>query len=233
MPGVRPILLALALVSACSARPLTPAETAFAASVQGPALDPAPVRIVTGSALSAVSVVIPPRPRTTCRELVYPPQDAPALGFYPAFALGNLLFYDHDLATPDLMAGWPHVLPLEDAMRLAHELTHVWQWQNRRATGYTPWSAALEHRGTPDPYLFTDRPGAQFADYGWEQQGALVEEFVCCRALDPDGARTRRLTALLSDPFPGLSPREAAPRARLPWDRAETSGICSQNASRR
>ncbi len=223
---MRPILLALVLLAACSARPLTPAETAFAASVQGPALDPAPVRIVTGSALSAVTVVVPPRPRLTCRERVYPPQETPAEGFYPAFALGNLLFYDRNLASRDLMAGWPEVLPLEDAMRLAHELTHVWQWQHRRATGYTPWSAALEHRDTPDPYLFAERPGARFADYGWEQQGALVEEFVCCRALDPDGARARRLTALLSEPFPGLSPREPATRARLPWDGAEIRDIC-------
>ena len=46
---------------------------------------------------------------------------------------------------------------------------------------------------------------------GYEQQGAIMEEFVCCRALDPSGARTERLYGILRDVFPG----NVMPSARL------------------
>ena len=35
---------------------------------------------------------------------------------------------------------------LSEAMLLAHEMTHVWQWQNRKRTGYHPLRAAAEQR---------------------------------------------------------------------------------------
>ena len=39
-------------------------------------------------------------------------------------------------------------------MLFAHEMTHVWQWQNRQATGYSPLRAAREHDFKADPYLY-------------------------------------------------------------------------------
>ena len=127
---------------------------------------------------------------------------------------------------PDYLAGYPDTLPLAPAMLIAHELTHVWQWQNRAQTGYAPWKAAREHAAVEDPYLFeiADRP---FLDYPFEQQAALVEEFVCCRALDPAGARTQRLYDLLAPVFPQLARQSRAGRVAIPWAGAETRGICA------
>jgi hypothetical protein len=57
----------------------------------------------------------------------------------------------------------------------------------------------------------------------------IVEEFVCCRALDPDGARTAELHRLVAEVFPAAARREAtiAVDIRLPWAGAQTEGICS------
>ena len=110
-------------------------------------------------------------------------------------------------------------------MFLAHELTHVWQWQNRATTGYSPLRVGSEHwRGT-DPYLFDADANPRFLDYGYEQQASLVEEYVCCVTLDPEGARTERLRGLLAQVMvPADLP---AVDVRLPWRDAETRGICS------
>ena len=222
------LLLACSVLAACGGRPLTEAERGFAATVYGDTLDPEPVRLVKGAVVGLVTVTVPPRPRTTCQERLYPPMTEPVVARFPAFALAERVHYIRPLWSEDYLAGWPGTLPLADAMRLAHELTHVWQWQNRAETGYHPARAAAEHQSSADPYLFEERPDARFSDYGWEQQGAIVEEFVCCRALDPEGARTRRLARLLSEPFPGLSVEPAVhPQSvRLPWDGAEIRGIC-------
>ena len=56
-----------------------------------------------------------------------------------------------DLYRGDMVEGWPEVLPLADAMLLAHEMVHAWQWQNRDLTGYHPLKAAFEHVGSADP----------------------------------------------------------------------------------
>ena len=87
-------------------------------------------------------------------------------------------------------------------MLFAHEITHVWQWQNRATTGYSPLRAAREHEGGADPYLYDINTKAGFLDYGYEQQASIVEEFVCCAALDPTGSRTQRLEALISETMP-------------------------------
>ena len=43
-----------------------------------------------------------------------------------------------------------------------------------------------------DPYLFDERADRRFLEYGYEAQASLVEEYVCCRALDPSGGRGPR-----------------------------------------
>jgi hypothetical protein len=43
---------------------------------------------------------------------------------------------------------------LAAAMFFAHEMTHVWQWQNRAVTAYHPFRAFSEHVRIEDPYLF-------------------------------------------------------------------------------
>jgi hypothetical protein len=126
------------------------------------------------------------------------------------------------------LEGAPEQLPLMRAMFLAHEMTHVWQWQNRDLTGYHPLRVAAEHTPGADPYLFQNDPDRAFLDYGFEQQASLVEEFVCCNAVAPEGARTHRLAALLRQVMPlGAYDRHGAQsRVLLPWGDADLRGIC-------
>jgi hypothetical protein len=126
-----------------------------------------------------------------------------------------------------LPPAYPDRLYLIEAMLLAHELTHVWQWQNRKTTGYSPWRAAAEHGTSDDPYLFDLDGAPDFLSYGFEQQGAIVEEYVCCRALAPEAARTRRLHGMLKAAFPVSDlPARRDSDVYLPWKQAELRGIC-------
>ncbi|RMD92390.1 MAG: hypothetical protein D6811_07020, partial [Alphaproteobacteria bacterium] len=84
----------------------------------------------------------------------------------------------------------------------AHELTHVWQWQNRRLTGYTPWKAALESWRRADPYFYEIVPGRGFLSYGYEQQAAMVEDYVCLSLFAPRDPRRARLRAVIAPVLP-------------------------------
>lgn len=217
--------LALLLILAACGRPLTPHETDLAARLFGDTLDPAPVRLHDTSLVGLTEHRFATRPRTTCRERLGPPPTGPfETGRIAGVALGNHLHIRPDVFRPDFTRRADGTLPLAAAMFLAHELTHVWQWQNRALTGYSPLRVGAEHRPGTDPYLFDPQTNAHFLDYGYEQQASLVEEYVCCMALDAEGARTARLHDLLAQVMaPGALPQ--AP-VSLPWDGAETRGIC-------
>ncbi|MCB1360491.1 MAG: hypothetical protein H6899_03505 [Rhodobacter sp.] len=220
----RTLALLLLLLAACG-RPLTPHEADLAQRLFGESLDPVPVRLHDTSLVGLTEHRFATRPRTTCRERLGPPPTAPyETGRIAGVALGNHLHIRPDVFRPDFARRADGALPLAAAMFLAHELTHVWQWQNRRLTGYSPLRVGAEHRPGVDPYLFDPATNAHFLDYGYEQQASLVEEYVCCMALDPDGARTTRLHTLLSQV---MEPRDL-PRGpiSLPWNGAETRGIC-------
>ena len=229
MAGRRLAILALLTLVACAERPLTQAERAFTGTLMGPALDADEVRLVQGSAANLLTAMVPVRPRTTCRERIYPPRSTAVPGSFPAMAIGQSVYFARDLWSEDFLSDYPEAMELTDAMRLAHELTHVWQWQRRDLTGYHPYKASLEHAALDDPYLVEIDPSKGFLDYGFEQQGVIVEEFVCCRALDPDGARTEALHRLVTEVFPAAARRDpaAAGAISLPWAGAETRGICS------
>ena len=216
-------------VAACGGRTLTPAERAFTDTVMGPDLATEDVRLVKGAVVGLIPATVQPKPRTSCREKLFPPITEPLDATFPAFARGEKIYYTRAFWSDDFLAGYPETLDLDQAMRLAHELTHVWQWQQRAKTGYHPFSAALEHFGGNDPYLVEIDETRAFSDYGWEQQGVIVEEFVCCRALDPDGARTAQLTELVRQVFPAAASRGRALQdgVRLPWEGAELKGVCS------
>ncbi|TDL74237.1 hypothetical protein E2L08_16105 [Palleronia sediminis] len=217
------------LVASC-ARPLTPEERAFAASVQGPTLDTARVRIHDRNLVSRIVRMRPPRPQTTCRERIYPREIGPQPSSTAAFVLFERMFVAGDLYAENFLPAWPEAMSLPFAMIFAHEMTHVWQWQNRAVTGYHPALAAQEHAPGTDPYLYDLAPGKGFLDYSFEQQGGLVEEFVCCRALDPDAPRTQALHDLLRPQFPGLARRSPVPpdAIKLPQDAPDPRGICSK-----
>ncbi|WP_299730005.1 hypothetical protein [uncultured Tateyamaria sp.] len=220
-------LLILTLLASCG-RPLTPAEIAFSATIHGDALNTDRVRLVKGSPTRAVTFRRKARPRTTCRELILPPPTDAIITAKPAaVALWHSVLFDKDWYLDDYVPDYPDEINLIAAMLLAHELTHVWQWQNRAVTGYSPLRAAREHQVSDDPYLFDIEAERQFSEFGYEQQGSIVEEFVCCRALAPQAPRTKRLHALISKAMPVADlPQSREHDVRLPWDGVELNGIC-------
>ncbi|MEP3845332.1 MAG: hypothetical protein ABJM43_08330 [Paracoccaceae bacterium] len=223
------LTLSCALLLSSCGRPLTEAEIAFSDTIHGDQLDVSKVRLIHGAPTRAVTFKRPVRPRVTCRENILPPSKSETVTGKPAaVALWNRVLFDRDWYLDDYLPEYPDEIGLIAAMLLAHELTHVWQWQNREKTGYSPLKAAREHQRSADPYLFDTSNDAAFLDYGYEQQGSIVEEFVCCRALDPTGARTERLHDLISQAMPVAPLPQSRPYSvRLPWDGVELDGICA------
>lgn len=212
-------LCAMLSLPACGRR-LTASESDLAARLFGSGLDVAPVRLSETALVGLRQGRMPERPRTTCREQLSPPSaDGWITTRTAGVVLGNRINIRGGLMRADFAQAPDGSMNLAAAMFLAHELTHVWQAQNRAVTGYSLWRAGLEHQPGRDPYLFDGAAEARFLDYGYEQQASLVEEYVCCAALDPEGERTGRLRALLAQVMePGDLPSRAirAPRADLP-----------------
>ncbi|WP_299962080.1 hypothetical protein [uncultured Roseobacter sp.] len=221
------LLVATMGLAGCG-RPLTPTETAFARTIHGGTLDVSRVRLLDGAPTRAVTFQRPARPRTTCRERILPPiTDAVVTSKPAAVTVWNRVYFDRDWYLDDYLPDYPDQIGLIAAMLFAHELVHVWQWQNRKVTGYTPLRAAFEHRGAGDPYLFDLETEPVFGDFGFEQQGAIMEEYVCCRALDPQAPRTARLHALISQAMPVSElPQTREFAVGLPWEGVEIDGIC-------
>lgn len=220
--------LILMLLGACG-RPLTENEAAFAQAIHGDAVDLDRVRLVRGALVGSVTFQRKARPRVTCRERILPPAKEEIVTAKPAaVVLFNRIYFTHDWYIEDYMPAYPDRLYLVEAMLLAHEMTHVWQWQNRAVTGYHPLRAAAEHTRSDDPYLFDLDAAPRFLDYGFEQQGSIVEEYVCCRALAPEAPRTQRLHDMLSEAFPvsNLPNGRRESDVYLPWKDAELRGIC-------
>lgn len=225
------LFLAVVMVFALAAcgRSLTPSEQAFMAELQGDSFDPAGVRITRNSLIGLGSVTYPVRPRTTCRERIAPPPESDVItGSTAGVVLFRTLHARPDFFLDDYIAREDGALNLVSAMFFAHEMTHIWQWQNRETTDYHPSRAFAEHLRTEDPYLLDGESNFDFLDYGYEQQASLVEEYVCCRALDPDGARTERLRVLLSDYMDINAELRFLDEVDIlvPWDGVETRGIC-------
>ncbi|MFZ7091967.1 hypothetical protein [Primorskyibacter sp. 2E233] len=226
---MRKLLIFLLFLAACG-RPLTPSETAYLHALQGDQIDTQKIRIVDGHFAGSYVYTIPVRPRTTCQERIWPPLDkAQKVEVSPAASvIYNTMMFRKDLYRDDLMQGWPTKIDLYQAMLFAHESTHVWQWQNRDRTGYTPLKALSEHTANVDPYLFDPDKTQDFLSYGYEQQGSIVEEYVCCRLLDPGAPRTGRLRAMISQymPVDGLDKALGEGTVRLSWAGAQPKGIC-------
>lgn len=219
-------LVLLVLLAGC-ARPLTEAERAFSAELFGEATAASRLRLLEAGPVGVWSVTYPVRPRTTCRERILPPIEGPTFEARTAgIALWDHLLINPDWYLSDYLENWPEEINLVAVMFFAHELTHVWQWQNRDRTGYSIGKVAREHTRLEDPYLFDTGDLPRFLDYGYEQQASLVEEYVCCSALDPEGARTDRLRRLLGQELP-LSEFTVPESVLLPDSGTEIAGICS------
>lgn len=136
-------LLALFLLAACG-RPLTEAEQGFMAELAGPAFDPAPVRITQNPLIGLTTRSYPARPRSTCRERIFPPpQGDTVTGRTAGIVFFNRLHLREDYALPDYIAREDGAVNLLAQMFFAHEMTHIWQWQNRARTGYYSLTALL------------------------------------------------------------------------------------------
>lgn len=221
------LILSLFLIVSCG-RPLTESERLFAVQMHGETLDAAPIRFVNGALVGSVTYQRQKRPRLACRERIFPEPTSEIVTVGPAaVAIHNRIFYTKPYYLTDYLQNYPKDFDLYAAMVFAHELTHIWQWQNRARTGYTPLRAGNEHVVSEDPYLFDIATSTRFLDYGFEQQAGIVEEYVCCAALDPGAPRTQRLEALLRGAFP-LGRLTIPDKVELPWDGAETRGICRQ-----
>ncbi|MCC1493817.1 hypothetical protein [Cognatishimia sp. F0-27] len=222
-------LLCILGLAACG-RPLTVNERAYLRALKGDQIDPSSIRLNNGHFAGSYVYEIPVRPRTTCQERIWPPlTERTTMEVSPAATvIYNTVLLRKDLYDTDMLRGWPDEINLFDAMLFAHEATHIWQWQNRAITGFTPLRALSEHTASADPYLFDTETDRAFLDYGFEQQGSIVEEYVCCRLLDPDAPRTARLRAMIGAvmPIDGLDSVLDDPVVRLPWPGADTRGIC-------
>lgn len=199
---MKPLLLsALLLLTACT-RGLTPAEEAFAKDLFGPKLDTRRVEITQGLGLFPLYRTVPGEVTLvegTDKACLRTPQPR---GAQPpqAFAFRNRLHFESGLYSSDFIMIWPERLRFPQALILAHELTHVWQWQNRRRTGYSPSRAAAESWRLADPY-FSDEE-AEFFAFGFEQQAAIVEDYVCFAFANPNHPRRAELRAILDPVLP-------------------------------
>lgn len=223
------LMFLLPLLASC-ARPLTQAETRFAETLLGSSLNTGSVSIVNGALIGNITHRRPTRPRVACRERIWPaPKTKTVEVGTAAFVLFDAIFISRELYQRDFLQSYPAKMDLPYAMLFAHEMTHVWQWQNRDITGYHPFKAAREHRPGTDPYLLDIDTSAKFLDYPFEQQAAIVEEYVCCSALDPQGSRTQRLRDMLAVNLPvaDLDAALADTDVFVPWKDAKIRGICS------
>ncbi len=197
------VVVALVLLAACS-RPLTPNETAFAHDLFGDELDTSKVRVALFPGIIPVKVPLADEATIivgTERACVREPQ--PRGEFRPrAVAYRNLIQFDFDFYAHDMALLYPERVRFPKTFLLAHELTHVWQWQNRETTGYQPWRAALEQLQVTDPYFSASGEEEEFFRFGFEQQAAIVTDFVCFTASNPDHPRRQELRELLLPVLP-------------------------------
>jgi len=195
-------LLSLFALAACG-RPLAPGELALANDIFGPDLDTSAVRVKSGfrGAPEIAEKPLPPRkkikPRPGVCDRVSP---TPPEGPPPAWALYNTVHFSKEYYRNDHAPGWPEQVLLPQSLIMAHELVHVWQWQNRRNTGYRPAKAGLEAVFNADPYFYVPQTDEGFLKFGYEQQASLVEDYMCYGLFDPENPRRATIRVIL-EPF--------------------------------
>ncbi len=192
---------AFLLLTACT-RPLTQAEEAFANDLFGDSLDTSKVRVAQGIGAIPLYRTAPKSVQLvegTDKACLRTPQPR---GAQPpqAFALYNRVHFESGLYSSDMVMQWPDRLRIPQAIILAHELTHVWQWQNRHRTGYTPARAVAESWRLADPYF--SQGEAEFFSFGYEQQAAILEDYICFAFANPDHPRRDELREILAPVFP-------------------------------
>ena len=194
-------------LGAC-ARPLTQNERRFAADILGPTLNVDDVRIARGfGPLPATSedadksdlypIIAENQISGLCDRAAPEPRSGPP----PGWALWSRIHMSREFYRADLAPDWPRSARFPQALVLAHELVHVWQWQHRGTTGYRPVRAAVENVMNMDPYFYVPGPDASFLKFGFEQQAALLEDYLCYTLYDPGAPRRTELRPLLAPYF--------------------------------
>jgi len=221
-------MLAFVLLAACG-RGITDSEQLLMGQIMGDTFDPGPVRMLEAGFIGLTTRTFAARPQVTCRERIAPPPDGPTIrGRTAGMVAWTHVLTRPDWTVPDYMRGYPETIHLPTSMFFAHEMAHIWQWQNRALTGYAPWRGAAEHLPGGDPYLFDPHAEVGFLSMRYEQQAALVEEFICCRTLAPNAARTQRLfdtlSAVMLVQHPTQTPRPT--EVLGVYENADLRGIC-------
>jgi len=197
--------IAILAATGCS-RGLSPGEQALARNIFGDDLQLDKVRVISGFGLAPLPDARPaetapatlgPRPGVCDRNAPTPRTGPP-----PAMALFQQINFSGQYYSPDTAPRWPAGVQLPQALLMAHELTHVWQWQNRTRTGYWPGRAALENVLNTDPYFYSPAAGTTFFGFGYEQQAALVEDYLCFVLFDPTAPRRGEVHDILAPVFP-------------------------------
>lgn len=202
------ILLAFLLLTAC-ARGVTDSEQLLIDQIMGDSLNSSEVRLLEVGVIGMVTRSYPTRPQVTCRERIAPPPSGPTFQTRTAGAVAwTHVLTNPDWTLPDYAPDYPDAFNIVAAMYFAHEMVHIWQWQNRATTGYSPFRGLAEHKPGFDPYLFDPTEEINFLSMGYEQQAALVEEFICCRTLAPEAPRTERLFQTLAAVMPVQHPTQ-------------------------
>lgn len=195
------LLLVLAL-AACT-RPLAEGEVRFAEALYGDALDVEEVRVAQG--IGAVPPARSARPFEvdldgfSCDRGGEP---TPVKGPPAAFVVRNRIHLNGDFYAADTLLGWPETSRPIQSILMAHELAHVWQWQNRDVSGYAPLRAASESLRAADPYFYRSTRDRDFGSFGFEQQAALIEDYVCYTLLEPSAPRRSELRAVIAPVLP-------------------------------
>ncbi len=209
--NVRLILMAgLLVVSTACARPLSNTEVEMSQLVFGETLDTNKVRVRAGIGILPLPKPEPipqDAPRQDARKLPKGvcdrvPQPVRRIEFPAGFVLWNQVFLKRDLYRDDMFEGWPNSLPMPHALLMMHELVHVWQWQNRDRTGYTPGRSGAESLRKGDPYYWPGREAGAYLSYGFEAQAAMVEDYMCMTLFDPTNPRRADLAALIGPVLP-------------------------------
>lgn len=227
MTGALAALVLGGAIAGCS-RPLTTNEREVAKAVFGDSFDPDPVRVHMGIGLTPLPSRAPSDGKAARRAAARAasdgatektssksvrqaiPDDAcdrvavPNRGWRPpaGFALGNQLFLAREAYRPDMFAGWPVALPIGQSLLMAHEMVHVWQYQNRDITGYTPLKSGAESFRPDDPYFWADKGQSALLAFNYEAQATIIEDYLCYTFLLPDHPKRAELAALIGPILP-------------------------------
>ncbi|MCK8464216.1 hypothetical protein MUY35_10175 [Aliiroseovarius sp. S1339] len=200
---------AVATMSGC-ARKLSTTEVELSRIVFGESLDTDKVRVRAGIGVLPLPKADPipaDAPKRDARKLPKGvcdrvPQLDRKIEFPAGFVLWNQVFLKRNLYRDDMFEGWPESLPIPHALLMMHELVHVWQWQNRDRTGYTPGQSGAESLRKGDPYYWPGREAGAYLSYGFEAQAAMVEDYMCMTLFDPTNPRRADLATLISPVLP-------------------------------